>query len=125
MSKVDWCKHEVTVPYGSSDHVRDIITWLQTNVNREDFMFDRRYQMTGDTWQRTILFAFQKDKVHFQTMQKKYITLPGDRNWDIEDWAIKNKITCDYKGPTDHTREKSIYYIPSSKDRVLALLRWS
>lgn len=125
MNKLDWCKHEVTVPFGSSPHWANVQNWLYKNVNRDDFVFDRRYQMTGDSWRRTIRFAFEKDKIHFETMRKKFITLPDSITNEFTEWCEKNNIPYKYEGVVDYSHTQSLWRIPNSKHRVLALLRWA
>jgi len=62
--KSDWCNIQVSVPWRSSGHFRDLRIWLLDNVNELDYDFDGADP--NNQANRIVYFAKEQDAVWFR-----------------------------------------------------------
>ena len=58
--KADWCNIPVTMPWKGSQHFRELLTWLDQNIDRRDWDWD-----SVGGFHRIYYFAHQADALHF------------------------------------------------------------
>ena len=61
--KLDWCNKGVAMPYKGSEHLLQLLEWLENNIDERDWDWD--VTSANEGYDRIYYFAHERDAVQF------------------------------------------------------------